>query len=98
MQTIGEVICQAALNFDSIIHPKEKSINEVKLPIAIKAIVEEDTYYQNHELIVEDLKAVYNAGVRDSIQRLKDEYSFRPEPTPWILHMNKILDELLIDM
>ncbi len=99
MQTIGEAIYQAAFKFeDKRFHPKENSKIEIKLPFSIRALIDEDPFYQNHPLMIEDMKAVYNCAIRDAIQRIKSEYSFMPKLTDHVQHLINIIEENMIDM
>lgn len=81
----------------TMIHPKEESKSEKKLPSCF-SIVEEDCFYKQHSLVVEDMKAIYNAAIRDSVRRIKNEFSFLPKPTEHLLYVIKLIEENMIDM
>lgn len=98
MQTIGEAIYEAAFKSENELHPKENSKNEIKLPTCIADLIREDHFYQHHELVVEDMKAIYNTAIRDCIQRIKNEYSFLPQPSEHIKYIIKVIGENMIDM
>lgn len=80
------------------VHPKEQSRDELKLPDCF-VIIEEDDFYKMHKLVIEDMKAVYNAAVKDCSQRIKDEYSFLPDrDSGHIGHLIKIIERNMINM